>query len=95
MNLGDAHVIFGHTHRAGPFPADEQAEWRGRGGARLLNCGSWTHASVFLDSAGAQNPYWPGVCAFVGPEGPPVLRRLLSGLSQDDLKTSLRPPRAG
>ena len=21
------HVIFGHTHRAGPFPGDDLAEW--------------------------------------------------------------------
>ena len=31
LGLGDAHVIFGHTHRAGPRPQDVAAEWRGPG----------------------------------------------------------------
>jgi len=42
LGLGDAHVIFGHTHRAGPLAADMDAEWRGPAGARLLNTGCWT-----------------------------------------------------
>jgi hypothetical protein len=88
MDLGEAWVVFGHTHRAGPLPADEQGEWRGRGGARLINCGSWTYAAIFLDETGAQNPYWPGRCVLVGPDGPPVLQSLLSGLSREQL----RPP---
>ena len=37
LELGDAYVVFGHTHRAGPFPGDDESEWRGRGGARLVN----------------------------------------------------------
>jgi Calcineurin-like phosphoesterase len=27
LGLGDAYVLFGHTHRAGPLPGDELAEW--------------------------------------------------------------------
>ena len=30
LGLGDAYVIFGHTHRAGPLPGDSESEWRGR-----------------------------------------------------------------
>ena len=26
------YVVFGHTHRAGPLPGDDEQEWRGRGG---------------------------------------------------------------
>ncbi len=85
LELGDAHVVFGHTHRAGPFPGDEQQEWRGRGGARLVNCGSWTYAPIFLDESGSQNPYWPGSCVLVGPSGPPTLLRLLEGLTREQL----------
>src|SRR5271165_3145860 len=48
LDLGEAYVVFGHTHRAGPLPGDEEREWRGRGGARLVNAGSWTYSRVFL-----------------------------------------------
>jgi hypothetical protein len=86
LGLGDAYVIFGHTHRAGPFPGDDELEWRGRGGARLLNTGSWTYASIFMDRSGADNPYWPGVCVLVGPSGPPMLARLLRKRKREELK---------
>jgi hypothetical protein len=91
LELGDAYVIFGHTHRAGPFPGDDELEWRGRGGARLLNTGSWTYASIFMDGRGSENPYWPGVCVLVGPSGPPMLARLLKQRKQEELK----PPPLG
>jgi predicted phosphodiesterase len=29
LGLGDAYVVFGHTHRAGPLAADDHGEWRG------------------------------------------------------------------
>jgi hypothetical protein len=31
LGLGDAYVVFGHTHRAGPLPRDREWEWRGAG----------------------------------------------------------------
>ena len=37
---GAEHVIFGHTHRPGPLPGDEQAEWTTLSGTRLWNTGS-------------------------------------------------------
>jgi len=92
LDLGDAYVIFGHTHRAGPFPGDDQAEWRGRGGARLINCGSWTYAAIFMDHSGSQNPYWPGVAAIVGPYGPPTLLRLLEGHTRADFVAARSSP---
>lgn len=45
LGLGEAYVVFGHTHRAGPLPGEDAARWRGRLGARLVNCGCWTAAS--------------------------------------------------
>src|SRR5437764_15260740 len=46
--VGDAYVIFGHTHRAGPLAADRDPEWAGSeragreaAGARLVNAGCW------------------------------------------------------
>lgn len=77
LDLGDAYVVFGHTHRAGPLPGDDEQEWRGPQGARLVNAGSWTYAPIFLTSAPGESPYWPGVCVLVEDDGPPVIRRLL------------------
>jgi hypothetical protein len=89
LQLGEAHVVFGHTHRVGPLPGDAELEWRGRGGARLLNTGSWTFAGVFLGTDPAESPYWPGACVLVEDSGPPVVRRLL----QDRTREQIRPPR--
>ncbi len=86
LGLGNAYVIFGHTHRAGPFPADAQAEWRGRAGARLVNSGSWTFDSIFITAKPGESPYWPGTCVLVPDSGPPELKRLLLDRSLGDLK---------
>ena len=88
IGLGEAYVVFGHTHRAGPFPGDRQEEWVGRAGARLVNSGSWTYAAIFLGDASSKNPYWPGVCVLVGDSGPPTLKRLLGDRSMDELVPS-------
>jgi hypothetical protein len=88
LDLGDAHVVFGHTHRAGPLPGDNQAEWHGPGGARLLNTGCWTYDSYFLTATPGESPYWPGGCVLVEDDGPPVLRRLLATRSHAELKPS-------
>ena len=85
IGLGDAYVIFGHTHRAGPFPGDDQAEWIGRDGARLINTGSWTYASIFLTPTPGESPYWPGTCVLVEDSGPPLLKRLLHELTHEQL----------
>jgi hypothetical protein len=77
LGLDDAHVIFGHTHRAGPLPGDLDAEWRGPGGARLLNAGCWTYDSYFVTQTPGESPYWPGGSVLVEDDGPPVSRRLL------------------
>jgi hypothetical protein len=77
LDLGDAYVVFGHTHRAGPLPGDPEAEWRGRGGARLINSGSWVYDGIFLTSTPGESPYWPGTCVLVEDTGPPVHKRLL------------------
>jgi Calcineurin-like phosphoesterase len=89
LGLGDAYVIFGHTHRAGPLPGDSHVEWRGRGGARLINAGSWIYEPTFLTQTPGESPYWPGVCVLVEDSGPPVLKRLLSGRSHAELMAPL------
>ncbi len=91
LSLGDAYVVFGHTHRAGPFPGDPESEWRGRGGARLVNSGCWTYDAIFLTPTPGESPYWPGTCVLVEDSGPPVLRRLLLDRSHAELRPTPRP----
>ena len=74
LDVPAAHVIFGHTHRAGPLPGDDPAEW-----GRLLNTGSWVYEPGYLGDAPAQSPYRPGFAAIVSDDGPPELVNLLDG----------------
>jgi hypothetical protein len=85
LGLGDAHVIFGHTHRRGPLPGDAQAEWRGPSGARLINSGCWTYDAYFLTGTPGESPYWPGGSVIVEDDGPPILRRLLDEHTRSEL----------
>jgi hypothetical protein len=84
LGLGNAHVIFGHTHRAGPLARDDVREWNrppavpgDTPGARLVNVGCWTYDSIFLTATPGESPYWPGTIAVVSDDGPPRLKRLL------------------
>jgi hypothetical protein len=97
LELGDAWVVFGHTHRAGPLPGDDEREWnaghaiaRGGSGARLVNAGCWTYDSIFMTRTPGESPYWPGTCVLVEDSGAPQLKRLLL----DRTHAELRPARA-
>lgn len=85
LDLDDAYVIFGHTHRAGPLPGDSPDEWRGRGGARLFNTGCWTYDAVFLTPTPGESPYWPGTAVLVEDSGPPTHLRLLLDRTHGEL----------
>lgn len=84
---GALHVIFGHTHRAGPFPGEDPDEWRSQRGIRLLNSGCWTYDDYFLSSTPSDSPYWPGRAVLVE-EGsqPPQLLSLLADLGPAELR---------
>jgi hypothetical protein len=82
LEIDADHVIFGHTHRAGPLPHDPAGDWLLPGGAQLTNSGSWIDEDVFLDGNGAANPYWPGRVVWLDESGPP---RLTAALDTDDL----------
>jgi hypothetical protein len=87
LGLGGAHVIFGHTHRAGPLPGDVAAEWRGPGGARLINAGCWTYDSYFVGNTPGESPYWPGGAVLIDEgDDPPVLLRLLDDRSAAEIR---------
>jgi hypothetical protein len=77
LGAGSAHVLFGHTHRSGPWPGDDQADWALPGGGCLLNTGCWVIDEAFAPAGGGVNAYSPGTCTFVGDDGPPQLERLL------------------
>jgi UDP-2,3-diacylglucosamine pyrophosphatase LpxH len=71
------HVLFGHTHRAGPLAGDAPAGWEIPGGARLYNCGSWVYETHFMGADARESPYWPGRAVLVEDTGPPRLLSLL------------------
>jgi Calcineurin-like phosphoesterase len=75
---GAEHVIFGHSHRPGPLPGDDPAEWTTLSGHRLWNTGSWLYEGVFI-SSGRESPYWPGTVLSLEDSGPPRLENALLG----------------
>lgn len=92
LGLGEAYVLFGHTHRAGPLPGEEAAEWNP--GARLVNVGCWTYDAIFLTRRVGESPYWPGTCAVIEDSGPPQLHRLLLDREHDELSPRAKRQRA-
>ena len=77
LGIEAAHVIFGHTHRSGPWPRDDASGWQLPGGGRLWNSGSWIHEPAFLGEKPLESPYFPGVIVWVDDDGPPRPERLL------------------
>jgi hypothetical protein len=88
LGVGARHVIFGHTHRAGPLPREQAPPWWTQHGASLHNCGSWVYETHFMSPGERESPYWPGVAIAVEDDGPPQLRRLLAEAPVEEL----RPP---
>lgn len=82
LRVDAQHVIFGHTHRAGPLAGDDDAEWVAPTGARLLNTGCWIHEPVFLGDDPPHSPYRAGFGAVVEAEAPPLLTNLLEGVTR-------------
>ena len=74
------HVVFGHTHRAGPLPGDDLGEWSLPGGGRLWNSGSWLHEASLMRGAAGVSPYVPGTVIRIPDEGPPELDNALRDL---------------
>ena len=72
LDVRAPHVIFGHTHRAGPLPLDDRGEW-----GRLLNIGSWVYEARFVGDDPLGSPYRPGFAAIVDEDGRPSLVNLL------------------
>jgi hypothetical protein len=79
LSLPAEFVVFGHTHRAGPLPGDDLAEWVAPNGARLLNTGCWVHEPAFLGSRPSVSPYRAGFAMRFDDNGAPELVNLLDG----------------
>jgi hypothetical protein len=77
LDVSAAHVIFGHTHRAGPLAGDDRSEWIAANGTTMLNTGCWIHEPGFLGRVPGRSPYRPGFVATIGDEGPPELSNVL------------------
>jgi hypothetical protein len=89
LGISARHVLYGHTHRAGPFTNDDSLEWSLRDGGRLTNTGCWVYEAVFLQR-GRSSPYWPGCVVELREKGPPVLSRLLTEVDPDALRAPAR-----
>jgi predicted phosphodiesterase len=76
---GVEHLLFGHTHRPGPMPDDDVAEWTSLSGTRMWNAGSWYIEPAFISDRSERSPYWPGTVAWVEEEGPPRIENALRG----------------
>jgi hypothetical protein len=77
LGVDAPHVVWGHSHRAGPFPADDRTEWTTHAGGAILNTGSWLHQPHFLGADPVESPYFPGTAVVLDGDDPPRLVRLL------------------
>jgi calcineurin-like phosphoesterase family protein len=80
LRIDARHVVFGHTHRAGPLAQDDPADWALPSAGGLVNAGSWV-----LDRAwtrdGTGGPYWPGGAVEIAEDGVPRHVRVLDDMT--------------
>lgn len=82
-------VVFGHVHRLGPLPGDEEAQWRGRDGAPgFLNTGAWLYEPRLVAHSRPPHPYWPGGAVVIEDGAAPRPVGLLDGLEPAALEES-------
>lgn len=92
LGVDAAHVVFGHTHRSGPWPSDDAREWTTGAGTRLWNTGSWVYQPHFLGGRPNQSPYWPGTAVVLDDGAPPRLLRLLGDRGHAELAAASSGP---
>jgi len=81
LGIDAAHVIFGHTHCAGPMAWMDPGDWVIPGAAQLVNAGCWTDEPR-INTNDPRSPYRPGSGVLVEDEGPPRLVRITEDLGQ-------------
>ena len=77
LRIDARHVVFGHTHRAGPLAGDDPAAWHASPGTGLINLGSWVHEQTAAGHEPGRSPYWPGRLVLLDEADPPRLVGLL------------------
>lgn len=87
LQIEAAHIVTGHTHRAGP--EESEAEWALEGGGRLHNTGSWVFADALHHPGAPPGAYWPGTVTWVDDDGPPRRVRLLADRSHGELRAAV------
>ena len=91
LRLAPAHLVFGHTHRAGMLGGDDPCEWRTPSATQLHNAGGWVYETLVMGRVPqGRSPYWPGGAITLDDDGPPRLERLLGDLPERVLR--LDPP---
>jgi hypothetical protein len=81
LGIDAPYVLWGHSHRSGPWPGDDPQEWRTPSGGRILNTGSWVYQPHFLGHDPRASPYWPGSAVLLDGDEPPRLVHLLEEIS--------------
>jgi hypothetical protein len=85
LGVDARYVLWGHSHRAGPWPGDNPAEWTTHAGGSILNTGSWVYQPHFLTPEPGGSPYWPGTAVLIDGNEPPRLLRLLGDRTHAEL----------
>lgn len=88
LRIDAQHVVFGHTHRAGPLAGDDRDAWRASTGTRLINLGSWVYERTSAGQEPGRSPYWPGRLVLLDEADPPGLVGLLDDLPAERWKAS-------
>ena len=83
LGISAEHVIFGHSHRAGPIRSDDMLQWRTHSGVWLHNSGCWVHEPGFTGASNGKHPYWPGGAIRIDGDRPPQLLKLLRSVKLD------------
>ena len=86
LDVRARHVLWGHSHRSGPWPGDDLSEWTTAAGGQLLNTGSWVYQPHFLTEEPNRSPYWPGTAVLIEDGRPPTLLRLLGDRDHEALR---------
>lgn len=88
LRIESQYVVFGHTHRAGPAPAD--GEWTVAGGPRLHNTGTWSWAMSLCLAPDGGRGFWPGTVTWLDETGAPERRQLLGDHPPEQLRGAVR-----
>jgi Calcineurin-like phosphoesterase len=87
LGIDADYVAFGHVHRLGPLPGDDEADWEDPSGMpRIVNTGSWIYEPLLVERATPPNPYWPGGAAILDDAADPQPVGLLDALPASALQ---------